>query len=134
MGQIKMFQKCQIFWNLSSSKIIASCSQSANLSIDVKLNGVSCFYNLFLFLSAPMLQLNSVPLSFLLDNGLPKEDGFPGRYLAGVLHALIQLAGQDKTVEIWRGGKVSIESFVQKDQLNEFVASNVSRTTLIKIC
>ena len=74
-----------------------------------------------------MLHLNSLPLSFLIDNGLPKEDGFPGKYLAGVLHALIQLAGQDKTVEIWKAGKVSIESFVPKDQLNEFVTSNVRK-------
>ena len=81
-------------------------------------------------LLAPMLQLKSLPLSFLAESGLPKEDGFPGKYLAGVLHALIQAAGQEKATEIWRAGKISLENFVPKDQITDFVASNVRNLCL----
>ena len=84
----------------------------------------------FTYLLAPMLQLKSLPLSFLAESGLPKEDGFPGKYLAGVLHALIQAAGQEKATEIWRAGKISLESFVPKDQITDFVASNVRNVCL----
>ena len=85
---------------------------------------VSSSFSLFL---APMVLLKSLPLSSLVDSGLSKEDGFPGKYLAGILHALVQAVGPVKAAEIWRSSKVSIESFVPKDSLDEFVASNVSQ-------
>jgi hypothetical protein len=72
-----------------------------------------------------MILSNALPLSFLVDNGLPTEDGFPGKFLAGVLHALIKSAGQDKTVEIWKAANVSLDSFVSKDKLDDFASSNV---------
>ena len=73
-----------------------------------------------------MILQNAVPMSFLVDNGLLKEDGYTAKYLAGVLGALVQSVGQDKTASLWRASRVNIEDFVAKDKVNDFVATHVS--------
>jgi hypothetical protein len=83
------------------------------------------------FVSAPMILQNAVPMSFLVDNGLLKEDGFPAKYLAGVLGALVQSVGQDKTASLWRASRVNIEDFVDQDKVNEFVTKHVSSQKVI---
>ena len=80
----------------------------------------------FQYVSAPMILQNAVPMSFLVDNGLLKEDGYTAKYLAGVLGALVQSVGQDKTASLWRASRVNIEDFVAKDKVNDFVATHVS--------
>ncbi len=73
-----------------------------------------------------MILLSAVPMSFLVDNGLLKEDGFTAKYLAGVLSALVQSVGQDKTAALWRASRMKLEDFVVKDKVNEFVTTHVS--------
>jgi hypothetical protein len=45
-------------------------------------------------------------LSFFADNYIPKEPGYSGKYLAGILSAVVQFAGADRAAEIWRAGQV----------------------------
>ena len=84
------------------------------------------FYKVSGLLSAPILQQKALPLSILLDHGLSFDDGTPGQYLAGVLRALVLAAGQDAAVDAWKASKMSVESFVAKDKIEDFVSANVS--------
>ena len=78
-------------------------------------------------ISAPMIQVKALPMRILLDNGLPKENMLPGAYMAGVLKALIQISGQETTVELWKTSRLSITDFVAEDNVQEFMKSaNVS--------
>ena len=79
-----------------------------------------------IFISAPMIQHNSFPLSFLADNNVKKEDDFSEKYLSGVLIALVKAVGQDKVAEMWKASNLNIESFVKKENIDAFVSSNVS--------
>jgi hypothetical protein len=77
-----------------------------------------------------MLLSNALPVTFLLEHGLPEEDGFPSKYLAGVMRVVVRTAGEAKAGEIWRSGRISLERFVTKDKFQDFVASNVSSQVL----
>lgn len=69
-------------------------------------------------------------MSFLVDNGgLSKEDGSAGKYLAGVLTALIQAIGLERTVAMWKAASMNIEDFVSKDNVATFASTHVSKET-----
>jgi len=66
------------------------------------------FYFIFIvfFVAAPLLISGALKLSFFADNYIPKEPGYSGKYLAGILSAVVQFAGADRAAEIWRAGQV----------------------------
>ena len=72
-----------------------------------------------------MIQYNALPLSFLADNNVPKDNGFAGKHLAGVLHALLNTLGQQKVVDLWNASRLNIELFVAKELVQDFVTANV---------
>jgi hypothetical protein len=51
-------------------------------------------------------------------------------YLSGVLRALVQLAGKEEAAEIWRSGRVSLESFMAPELTQEFASENVRPSCL----
>ena len=79
-----------------------------------------------------MIQFNSLPLSFLAENNVPKENGFAGKHLAGVLHALINTLSQDKVVALWKASTLNIDTFVVKELAQEFAKTNVRSLILHK--
>ena len=68
----------------------------------------------------------AMSMSFLADNLPPKESNFPEKYLAGILRAVIQSAGAVQAAQIWRSGKLTVETFVSQDRIKDFAESNVS--------
>ncbi len=78
-----------------------------------------------------MLIQKALPMSFLIDNGgLSKEDSSAGKYLAGVLTALIQAVGLERTVAMWKAARMNIEDFVPKDNVATFASTNVSKKNI----
>lgn len=73
---------------------------------------------------APMFLSNTLPLSFLSTCGPPVVEGYPGKYLAGVLRAVAVQENESRAAELWKTSGLELANFVHIDDIPAFVKSS----------
>lgn len=116
--------------NLPDISVPTRLSQVANIYClltppNVKSLRVASLQLCFL-LSAPLLISGVIHFGFIAECSASMEPGFPSKFLAGIMAAIVSSAGLERAAAVWKSSRTNVEVFVPKEEVQSFVESNVS--------